>query len=109
MNDIIIMPEEHIPYNEIVNEFLQNFVSVAKLYQSKEKKNVYFYPSYVCPALKKVLIGKPILFDTEQDYETEKRRITDTLKSEITKLAYTLPPHRVVPYENINKKNYPHT
>ena len=107
--DIIIMPEEHIPYNEIVNEFLQNFVSVAKLYQSKEKKNVYFYPSYVCPALKKVLIGKPILFDTEQDYETEKRRITDTLKSEITKLAYTLPPHRVVPYENINKKNYPHT
>mgnify|MGYP000622798990 CR=1 FL=1 len=107
--DLIICPEEHKSYNEIVNEFLQNFVSVAKLYQGKEKKDVYFYPSYVCPALNKVIIGKPIVFDATNDFDVEKKRITDYLKEEITKLAYSLPPHRVVPYENISKKKYPHT
>ena len=107
--DIIILPEEHVPYNEIVNEFLQNFVSVAKLYNGKTKKDILFYPSYVAPSCKKVIIGRPIQYNPNEDFDIEKNRICEYLKSEITKLAYTLPPHRVVPYENISKKQYPHT
>jgi len=108
-NDIIIMPEEHVPFNNIVNEFLQNFVSVAQLYHAKTKKTVYFYPNYVAPKCKKVIIGTPIEFNPDNDFNMEKKRICEYLKEEITKLAYTLPPHTVVPYENISKKQYPHT
>lgn len=107
--DIVIFPEEHKPFNEIVYEFQQNFVSVAKLYCAKYKKPVYFYPSYVCPSLKKVVIGKPIEYNPDSNFEEEKVRICEYLKKEITEIAYSLPKHTVIPYENIKKKNYTRT
>lgn len=104
---IIIFPEEHKLYNNIVNEFQKNFVDVAKLYYKKTKKEVNFVPMYVCPKFKKAYIGKAIKYNSNNEMEKEKNIICDYLKEEITSIAKELPPHKVVPYENIKKKNYP--
>ncbi len=96
--DIIIMPEKHEKYNLVVNEYEENFVSVAKLYSQKTQKKVYFYPSYVAPNCKKVLIGHPIEYNPNNDFDVEKKRICAYLKENTTDLAHLLPSHIVVQY-----------
>ena len=64
---------------------------------------------YNAHKLKKVVFGKPIKFDANNDIVEERKRICDYLKSEITALAEGLPRHRVVPYANIKKKHYPYS
>ena len=39
---------------------------------------------------------------------TQRQRICGYLKDEITRMARALPRHRVVPYRNIPKKDYPY-
>lgn len=106
-SNIIIFPECHEEFNNIVNEFQKNFVDVAKLYYKKTKKEVNFVPMYICAKQKKAYIGNPIKFDSNIQIEEEKNIICDYLKDEITKIAKELPRHRVVPYANVKKKNYP--
>ncbi len=98
--DLVLMPECRENYNYIVNEYQENFVSIAKLYYQKNKKRVYFYPSYVAPKLKKVVIGKPIEYNPNNDFEVEKKRICAYLKEATTAIAYSLPDHEVIPYAN---------
>ncbi len=104
---IIIFPECHTPYNEIVNEFQDNFVDVARLYYKSTGKELNFVPMYNAPKLKKVVFGKPIKYNANAPVEEHKKEIRDELKQAITNLAKELPVHTVVPYANIKKKDYP--
>lgn len=106
---VIIFPESGIEYNEIVNEFQDKFVDVARLYYKRHKKSVSFVPMYNAPALKTVVFGKPILFDPAQSAEEQREQICEHLKTEITALAKELPRHRVTPYANVKKKKYPYS
>ncbi|MCR4933533.1 MAG: hypothetical protein K6A29_04990, partial [Lachnospiraceae bacterium] len=63
----------------------------------------------ICPALKKVVFGKPVLFNHEAPMKEEQERICNYLMDEISEVAYSLPRHRVVPYPNIKKKDYPYS
>ena len=65
-------------------------------------------PLYIAPALKKIYIGKPILFDPDAPIEQERQRICTYLMDEVTNIAVHLPRHRVVPYPNLPKKDYPY-
>lgn len=62
---------------------------------------------YNVPRLKKIVLGKPIKFNANELIENERKRICDYLKEEITKLAKDLPPHKVLPYNYVGRKNYP--
>ncbi len=106
-NNVVIFPEGRTEYNEIINDFQKNFVDVARFYYKSTKKEITFTPAYIAPKLKKVVYGKPIKFDSTANYTTEKERIIEELKKEITLLAKNLPVHTVIPYKNIPKKNYP--
>lgn len=106
-NNIIIFPECPTEYNEIVNEFQDKFIDIARLYYKKYKKEISFVPMYNAPRLKKIVLGKPIKFNANEPIESERKRICDYLKEEITKLAKDLPPHKVLPYNNVGRKNYP--
>lgn len=106
---VIIFPEYHQPKNQIINDFLKNYIDVARLYYAKYKRNIKFYPMYIAPTIKKICIGKPIVFDNTNDFELEKEKINKYLQDEITNMAYALPKHIVVPYENLKKKDYPRT
>ena len=103
----VIFPERHEAYNNIVNEFQVGFVDVARLYYSKTKKPLAFVPTYNAVSLKKVLFGTPIYFDPKANVKQERVRICEHCKAEITRLALTLPSHRVVPFENLGKKDHP--
>lgn len=105
--DIVIFPESPTPYNEIVNEFQRNFIDCARLYYKKYKKPISFVPCYNAPSLKTVVFGAPIYFNPETPIEEEKTRLCEALKAEITALAKELPRHRVTPYLNVKKKDYP--
>lgn len=105
--NLVIFPEHDVKYNNIVYDFQENFVDVAKLYFKKSGKKISFVPLYIAPKLKSMYFGKPVLFNPEADIKTEKVRICNYLKEEITKIAVDLPRHTVVPYRNIPKKLYP--
>ena len=107
--NIVLFPECPQEYNNIVNEFQDKFVDVARLYYKKTGKKLNFIPTYNAQSLKKVVFGKPIQYNPDIDIKEQRTIICDYLKSEITKLAKELPVHRVTPYNNISKKNYPYS
>lgn len=103
---ILIFPEKDEKQNNILYRFQENFVDVAKLYYKKTKIELTFVPLYIAPKLKKMYIGKGIVYDSEKPIEEERIRICDYLSEEITKIARELPEHIVIPYRNIPKKYY---
>jgi len=105
---VVIFPEDYTEYNNIVHEFQRGFVYVAKYYYRQTGKSVPFVPMYVCPELKKLIFGKPIMYDPKAKSDVEADRICTCLQESISEIAYGLPRHRVVPYPNVSKKYYPY-
>lgn len=106
-NHIIIFPECPELYNNIVNEFQDKFVDVARLYYKRTGKCVSFVPMYHAVRIKRVLFGKPIKYDPNIAVDEMRKNICDYLKNEITNLALFLPPHKVVQYLNQGRKKNP--
>lgn len=106
-SSVVVFPEHDVPYNHIVYEFQDKFIDIAKLYYKRTGKELAFVPMYIAPTLRKMYLGKPIRFDSSVPVEQERRRICHYLMGEITDMACALPPHRVVPYRNVPKKEYP--
>ncbi len=104
---VVIFPENNTECNNIINEFQDKFVDIARMYYRKTKKCLSFVSMYLAPELKIMVLGKPVEFDPTEDMDSQRSRICEYLKEEITSAARALPPHRVVPYRNIPKKNYP--
>ncbi len=105
--NVIIFPECYEPYNNIVNQFQNRFIDIAKLYYKRTGKELNFVPVYIAPKLKKMYLGKAIRFRGDVPMDEERGRICGYLMEEITRIAAALPKHVVVPYANISKKKYP--
>lgn len=106
-NSVVIFPEHDKNYNNIIYDFQEGFVDVARLYYKRTGKELSFVPLYIAPKLKKMYLGKPIKFCAETPIVEERRRICDYIMKEITDIAIGLPEHTVIPYRNIPKKYYP--
>src|SRR5690554_6333513 len=104
--DVVIFAENRSPYNHIINDFSENFVDVAKIYFKRHQKRLNFYPVYICPKLKKMMIGSKITFDETKDIVEERSKVTRHLKDEITSMALSLPRHKVIPYDAKEKRKY---
>ncbi len=104
---VVVFPEHDVKYNNIVYEFQDKFIDIAKLYYKKTGKELAFAPMYIAPNLKKMYLGKPIRFCAANTMDEERSRICQYLMDEITRIARSLPEHTVVPYRNIPKKEYP--
>ncbi len=104
---VVIFPEHDVKFNNIIYDFQDKFIDVAKFYHKKTGNDISFVPLYIAPALKKAYLGKPIKFCYETPIEEERARICKYLMQEITDIATSLPCHTVVPYRNIPKKMYP--
>lgn len=105
--NVVIFPEYDEKFNNILYKFQEGFVDVARLYLKKTGRELSFIPMYIAPKLKQMHFGRPIRFCAENPIEAERRRICDYLMQEITDIAVALPPHTVVPYRNIPRRNYP--
>ena len=104
--NIVILPECPDEFNEIINNFNEYFVDTARMYYKSTKKELSFVPMYYCKDLRKMLFGQPIKFDGTAPIETERKRICEYLMLEITKLAKSLPVHKVIPFNAVPKKDY---
>ncbi len=106
-NRIVIFPEHGKPLNHILYEFQDRFIDVARYYHHRAGKALSFVPMYLSPELRVLTIGKPIAFRPEAPIAVERDRIREALVRAITRLAEELPPHTVVPYRNIPRREYP--
>lgn len=104
---IVIYPEHEVPYNNILWEFEDRFIDIARLYYKRTGKSLQFVPMYLAPKLRKIFLGKPIRFQPEQPMAQERERIRAMLMESITQLAVSQPLHTVIPYPNLPKKQYP--
>lgn len=104
---VIIFPERDAPHNAILCDFQDGFVDLGRSFARRTGQALRFVPMYVAPALKKVVLGPPVAYDPAVDPASERRRVCGALMEAITRLARALPRHRVVPYLNIAKKDYP--
>ena len=104
---VVIFPEHDVKHNNIIYEFRDKFIDIAKLYYKRTGKALQFVPLYIAPKLKQLHLGQPIRFRPEEPMEAERSRICRYLMDEITTIAQSLPEHTVVPYRNIPKKEYP--
>jgi len=107
-NHVVIFPEHDVPHNHILCEFQDRFIDVAKLYYKRTGKAIDFVPMYIAPELKKLYLGKPIRFNPDNSMEDERKRICAYLMEQITMLACSAPKHRVVPYNNVPRREYPY-
>ena len=105
--NVIIFTECGIEFNHIVNDFQNRFVDVARLYYKKTGKELVFVPMYLAPALRKMYLCEPIRFCADNPIEMERERICTLLKERITQKALSLPKHKIVPYANVGRRNYP--
>lgn len=105
-DSILLFPEKDETDNNVVYAFQESFSEVARLYSRRTGETVTFVPVYVAPALRKIYLGEGVLFDPAADAAEERRRIAGEMSWRITEMARALPPHRVVPYRNVPKKNY---
>ena len=104
---VVIFPEHNVEHNHIICEFQDRFIDIAKLYYKKTGRELSFVPMYIAPELKTIYLGEPVRFCAGEPMETERSRICGELMTRITAIAEALPLHRVVPYNNIPKRNYP--
>ncbi len=105
---VVIFPEHDAPHDHILCDFQDGFVSVAKDYHRQTGREVCFVPMYLAPKAKTLTLGKPIRFRADAPIREERRRICDQLMADISAMALSQPRHKVVPYNNIPKKDYPY-
>jgi len=106
-DSVVIFPEKNEPFNGILWQFQDRFVDVARLYKKKTGKDLGFVPFYLAPNLKQMHFGEPVYFCPENSMDEERSRICSELAQRITDIAVGLPRHRVIPYPNLPRKEYP--
>ena len=104
--NILIFPEKDVQHNNILYQFQENFVDVAKFYYKKTNTELTFVPMYIAPKLRKMYIGEGFTYRHENTIEEERHRLCTCLSDAITNLARNLPTHIVVPYRNMPRKYY---
>ncbi len=105
---VVIFPEHYEPHNHILMDFQTGFVDVGRLYDKRTGRKLPFVPMYLAPELRTLYIGKPIFYEEGLTAEQQRSRVGEYLMEEITHMAQALPRHRVVPYRNLPKKQYPY-
>ena len=105
---VIIFPEQDVPRDQVVYEFQDRFIDLGRMYHKQTGDVLSFVPMYVCPALKKVILGKPVAYDPGAFPAQERRRVCEAMMDAITAMAIELPRHRVVPYRNLPRREYPY-
>ena len=103
---VVIFPEHYTKHNNIVYDFQQNFVDIARFYYKKTGKCLRFVPMYLSPELKSMYFGEAVEFDADTPISEERTRICNALMDRITQIAVSLPEHTVIPYPNVSKKHY---
>ena len=103
---VVIFPEHYVPRNNIIWDFQDRFIDLARLYWKKTGNAISFITMYLAPKRKEMHFGKPVPFLPDNPPEIERERICGLLMDRITEIAVSLPEHTVIPYPNMPKSEY---
>lgn len=103
---LVIFPECYDRHNNIVYQFQDKFIDLARFYYKRYQHELSFVPMYIAPELKLICYGTPIRFRADAPIAEERSRICKALMDSITEIAVSLPEHTVVPYPNVSKRHY---
>lgn len=106
--NVILFPEKDEKRDAILYAFQEGFVDLARLYFRQTGRALKFVPAYIAPRLRRVVLGEPVAYKPDNPVAVERERVCEALSGRISGLARALPRHRVVPYRNIPKRNYPY-
>ena len=104
---MVIFPEHYNEHNNIVHDFQDKFIDLARFYYKKTGKELSFVPLYVAPRLGTLFFGEPMRFRADAPIEEERQRLCAYLMDAITDIAVAQPEHTVIPYPNVPKRLYP--
>lgn len=104
---VFIFPEHAVPHNNVISDFQDRFIDVAKLHYKRTGHEVCFVPMYLAPQLRKLCLGKPVRFNGEAPLEEERQRIRHYLMDEVSRMGLALPTHTVIPFRPGSKKDFP--
>ncbi len=104
---VVVFPEKWEKGEGFLYAFQEGFVDCARAYCRQTGEGLSFVPLYVAPALHTLYLGDPVAFDPKAPIALERQHICRAMTEGILALARALPEHRVVPYRNIPKKDYP--
>ena len=104
---MVIFPEHYDEHNNIVHDFQDKFIDLARFYYKKTGKELSFVPLYVAPRLDTLFFGEPMRFRADAPIEEERKRLCAYLMDAITDIAVAQPEHTVIPYPNVPKRLYP--
>ena len=104
---LVVFPEHYTEHNNIIHEFQDRFVDLARLYYRSTGRPLRFVPLYLAPRLKTMFFGEPVSFRPDAPLAEERRRICGALMDAVTRIAAAQPEHTVIPYPNIPKRQYP--
>lgn len=103
---VTIFPECYTPHNNIVYQFQDRFIDLARMFRKKTGRPLAFVPLYLAPKRKTMVYGRPILFDPDAPLEEERQRICEALMDAVTDMALSLPRHKVIPYPNLSARHF---
>ena len=104
---MVIFPEHYDEHNNIVHDFQDKFIDLARFYYKKTGTELSFVPLYVAPRLDTLFFGEPMRFRADAPIEEERKRLCAYLMDAITDIAVAQPEHTVIPYPNVPKRLYP--
>lgn len=104
---LVIYPECRRPYNNILCEFQDRFLDLAKMYHKRTGKALCFVPMYLAPRLKRIFFCDPIRYDPAVPMDIQRGQLRQQLMDAITGIACAQPLHTVIPYRNVPRKYYP--
>lgn len=96
--DLVIFPETDRPFSPYINDLDAGFADVGKLYSQTKKKNLAFYPVYVCKALRRIAVGRPVFYNPALSAQENRLYISGQMRQRIDELAHNLPTHKPVSY-----------
>ncbi len=97
-NNLVIFPESHKRYKKFVHKFNEGFVDLARFYYAKTQKCLTFFPMYIGDKLATINVGKPIVYNPNNEKLKERERLVTYLNDSIEDIAEKLPNHKVIPY-----------
>lgn len=68
---LLLFPEHPTGYGTYGDKIFDGFLSVGKLYYSRKKESVYFYPTYIDWKKRTIRVGKPIPYDPSVEYNEQ--------------------------------------
>ena len=72
---VVVFPEHDQPHNNIIFDFQDKFIDIARLYFKRTGKELTFVPMYITPKLKKMVLGESIRFNSQAETVAERKHL----------------------------------